>query len=320
LTGGRVIVLGGTGFVGRHVCAALTAAGHDVLAIASNPLADPPARLLTLDLLGLDVADLTALLVAERAGAVVNATGAVWGVTDDEMVRVHVTLVKRMIAAIAAMPWRARLVQLGSMYEYGPVPAGVPIGESTPPRPATLYSETKLLGSQAVQDAAKAGDADGVVLRISNAIGPGVPRRSLPGQVCEQLLAAAGTGRPAVLRLAPLRDQRDFVDVGDLAQAIRAAIWASVGGRVINIGSGRVVSVRTLVDLLIAASGIPAEVIEVEPAHKPRSAGLDWQGVDVSTARRLLGWAPRRRLEESLPAVWNAFVDSAGRPALRVGR
>jgi nucleoside-diphosphate-sugar epimerase len=236
------------------------------------------------------------------------------------MVRVHVTLVKRMIAAIAAMPWRARLVQLGSMYEYGPVPAGVPIGESTPPRPATLYSETKLLGSQAVQDAAKAGDADGVVLRISNAIGPGVPRRSLPGQVCEQLLAAAGTGRPAVLRLAPLRDQRDFVDVGDLAQAIRAAIWAPVGGRVINIGSGRVVSVRTLVDLLIAASRIPAEVIEVEPAHKPRSAGLDWQGVDVGTARRLLGWAPRRRLEESLPAVWNAFVDSAGRPALRVGR
>ncbi|GIG63091.1 reductase [Longispora fulva] len=308
----NVVVLGGTGFVGRHLCAAFVAAGHDVLAIASNRVSDPPSRLLTMDLLALDTAALTVLFVAERTDIVVNATGAVWGVTDDEMARVHVTLVEHVLDAMAAMPGGPRLVQLGSMYEYGPAPRGVAIGEDVPTRPTTWYSQTKLAGSDAVLTAARSGRVDGIVLRVSTAVGSGAPADSLPGRVCAQLLAAAAD-EPAVVRLTPLRDVRDFVDVRDVADAVVAAATAPVGGRVINIGSGTVVPVRRLVDLLVEASGLDAEVVEVPAAGPSRAGdGLAWQEVDIATARRLLDWTPRRGLEDSAREVWAARLVREG--------
>jgi dTDP-6-deoxy-L-talose 4-dehydrogenase [NAD(P)+] len=289
------------------------------VAVASTPLTGLSARLLHLDLLAVPAAELAALLAAERAGVVVNATGGVWGVSEADLVRLNFTLVNHVLDAVRAMPWRTRLVHLGSMHEYGPVPPDRSIDETTPVRPASEYGRTKLLGSQAVLAASHAGQVDGVVLRISNAIGPGTPPASLLGQVSEQLVAAAGTGGPARLRLAPLRARRDFVDVGDIAEAVRSATAAAVAGQVINIGSGRAVSVRVLVDLLVAASGIPAQVVEVERAgadREPvRGAGVAWQRVDIRTAERLLGWAPRRRLEDSVRDLWRSVAGLTMRTA-----
>ncbi|MCK2221090.1 NAD(P)-dependent oxidoreductase [Actinomadura sp. ATCC 31491] len=315
---GRVLVLGGTGFIGGHLCTAFAQAGDDVLAVASGPVTAPPVPLLALDLLELAVPDLTALLITERATAVVNATGAVWGATDEDMTAVHAVLVERLVAAAADVPWRPRLIQLGSMYEYGPVPQGRPVDEATDTRPVSWYGSTKLRGSRAVLAASRQGRVNGLVLRVSNTIGPGVPRDSLLGRTCEQLLAAGGDG-PAVLHFTPLQDERDFVDISDVVRAVRAAVAAPVSGQVLNIGGGRVVGVRRLVEMLIAVSGIAAHVVETAPPDEEsravRSVGLGWVQADISAARRLLGWAPQRPLEESLHAIWHAAAIGAARRA-----
>ena len=261
---------------------------------------------MALDLAGADLATLTGMLAAMRPRVVVNAAGAVWGVSDEELTASNVTLVRRLVAAMAGLPWRPRLVHLGSVHEYGPVPAGTPIREDTQPRPVSPYGRTKLLGTDAVLAAGWAGDIDATVLRVVNVSGPGTPARSLLGQVAHQLLAARdGTGR-AVLRLAPLRAHRDFVDVRDIAEAVCAASAASDPGPVANIGRGEAVSVRWLVDQLIAESGVPAEVIEHDgqSAEAERGSGIEWQQVDIGTARRRLCWRPRRGLAESLAALW----------------
>jgi nucleoside-diphosphate-sugar epimerase len=73
--------------------------------------------------------------------------------------------------------------------------------------------------------------------------------------------------------------------------------------------------VRWLVDTLIEASGIPARVVETaEPAGGAhRGAGIDWQQIDPTTARRLLGWRPAWELTDSLRALWES---AAPRPVL----
>jgi dTDP-6-deoxy-L-talose 4-dehydrogenase [NAD(P)+] len=86
-----------------------------------------------------------------------------------------------------------------------------------------------------------------------------------------------------------------------------------VRGAVVNIGRGQAVSVRWLVDTLIAASGLPARVVEqAAPAAAARGAGIEWQQVDPSTARRLLGWRPAWALTDSVRALWEARAAAAG--------
>jgi nucleoside-diphosphate-sugar epimerase len=309
---GAGLVLGGTGFIGREVCAALAAAGYPVVAVSRHAAPVEAARCVALDLSTSTPDDLEALLRKECPAVVVNAAGAVWGVGPAQLVASNVALVRHLVTSLSRLPVRPRLVHLGSAHEYGPVPAGTPIRESTPTRPTSPYGRTKLRGSRQILAASRSGRIDAVVLRVVNVTGPGTPDASLLGQVAAQLAAAARERRTAVLRLAPLRARRDFVDVRDLADAVLAAARAPASGEAVNIGRGRAVSVRWLVRSLIAASGTPAEVIEEEDPHAApgRSAGIEWQQVDPSLARVRLGWWPRRTLADSLRALW----ERAGAP------
>jgi nucleoside-diphosphate-sugar epimerase len=66
------------------------------------------------------------------------------------------------------------------------------------------------------------------------------------------------------------------------------------------------VSVRSLVDLLVDVSGVPARVLERDEPPAP----ADWLRVDIQPAEALLGWHPRRSLEDAVRALWN---DNGGR-------
>ncbi|MFH8409683.1 NAD-dependent epimerase/dehydratase family protein [Streptomyces sp. NPDC018019] len=290
-----VVVLGATGFVGRHLCAAFAAAGWAVTGVArGTPAVPPPYRTVALDLVRAAPERITRLLAECGAQVVVNAAGAVWGVGEDEMALANTVLVRRLVAAVAALPDRPRLVQLGSVHEYGPGPRRG-ITEDTPARPVTPYGRSKLAGGLAVLEAARAGRVDGLVLRVSNVSGPGTDPVSLLGRVARHLTAAS----PGALRLAPLLAHRDFVDVRDVADAVLAAAGSPATGRVVNIGGGRAVPVRDLVTRLTELAGRGTEIVEA-PAPGGRPPEAEWQRMDIGLARTLLGWRPRRSLDDSL--------------------
>jgi len=301
-----VVVLGATGFVGRHVCAAFHAAGWEVVGVArTEPVTPVPYRHETLDLVDAEPARLSRLLADTGARTVVNGAGAVWAVTAEQMQSANTDLVVRLVVAASGLARPPRLIQLGSVHEYGPVPRGVDIREDTRPAPVAAYGRTKLAGGQAVLTAAAAGDLDGVVLRIANISGPGAPGTSLLGKVAHHLATSAdrlATGdAPEPLRLTPLLAHRDFVDVRDVAEAVLAAAEAGseVSGRVVNIGRGEAVGMRPLVDRMIELSGLDV-VLDEQPTTGPQRGDSEWQQLDIGLARELLGWGPRRSLDESL--------------------
>ncbi|MER7794089.1 NAD(P)-dependent oxidoreductase [Streptomyces sp. NPDC097640] len=302
-----VLVLGGSGYLGRHICSAFGAAGARVVRVSRSGVDGDGVngggvdgdgcRSVRLDLTEAEPAELARLCADTRARVLVNASGAVWGGGERRMAEANTELVGRLAGAVAGLPDRPRLIHLGSAYEYGPADPGTSIGEDWPTAPTTVYGRTKLRGSQAVLRAAHELGVDGVVLRVGVACGPGAPGNSLAGVVAAHLAA----GRDE-LRLAPLHDHRDLVDVRDVADAVVAAALApshAVAGRVVNIGSGRAVPVRALVDLMISLSGLPVRVVEDPALHRTRSDAA-WQRLDIGRARRLLGWSPRRALRESV--------------------
>ncbi|WDZ83468.1 NAD-dependent epimerase/dehydratase family protein [Micromonospora cathayae] len=304
----NIAVLGGTGWVGRHLCALLAEEGHRVLAVARNPVrhrGGPGFRALDLDTA--TTATIADLLYAERIGVVVNATDGAnatdgWDRSPAELACVNVDAVHRLLAAVTRLPWTPRLVHIGTIHEYGPVPPGTAVDEATPPRPATAYARTKLAGSQAVLDASARGAVDGIVLRLTNVCGPYPSPVSFPGKLLD-LLRDAAAGRTAELTVTG--DRRDFVDVRDVAEATARAVRSPVAGCAVNIGQGVAVEIRDLVTHLIDVAELPAAAVAVR--ERPVSGfGGDWIQSDIRLARRLLGWRPRFGLRESLRDMWVA--------------
>jgi dTDP-6-deoxy-L-talose 4-dehydrogenase [NAD(P)+] len=302
---GRAVVLGGTGFVGRHIADALTRAGQAVTVVSRRA---GGAGAVAMDLTTSSPQAVAEVLDELRAGVVVNAAGCYWGLPEDDMRTSFVTLTERVLAALPRTACRPRLIQLGTVMEYAPTPPGVRLTEAAPIGPTGGYGRTKLAATEAVLAAMTAG-VDAVVLRITNSVGPGAHRSSLLGKVAYALLDARGTGRPATLELAPLRAQRDYLDVRDLGDAVAAAATApKAPGSVVNIGTGRAVPVRDLVNGLVEVSGHEAHIIEREPpSGSPVSPGAtaEWLEVDPGTAHRLLGWTATRTLKGALSDFWS---------------
>lgn len=285
-----VVVLGSTGFIGSHIRRAFAETGARVVGMSRGGE-------VRLDLTTATPAAIAAVFASVDADVVVNATGMVWSAGLERMRSVNGDLVQRVVTAVAGMDRPVRVIQLGSAYEYGQVPFGSVIAESTPAVPDTDYGRTKLIGTEALISSG----VDGAVLRLAVASGPGAPPGSLLGVVARHL-AQVAQGSAADLSLAPLRAHRDVVDVRDVADAVVAAALAPgrLAGEVINIGRGSAVPVRWLVDLMIAQSGLPVRVTYTEGHGGSVRSDAEWLSLDVSKAARLLGWRPVRSLETSL--------------------
>ncbi|MEV6014622.1 MULTISPECIES: NAD(P)-dependent oxidoreductase [unclassified Streptomyces] len=310
VTGLSVVVLGGTGFLGRRIGAACAAHGarvHLVSRAAPASAAAPGVSAVGLDLVTASPREIAELFAAARPDVVVNAAGRAWQADEAQMAAGNAELVERVLTALAGLPGpQVRLVQLGTVHEYGAGAPDTATAEDHEPAPVTPYGRTKLLGTRAVLRATGEREVEGVVLRLANVIGAGVPRGSLFGRVAAHLGEAARADargeKPAELRLPALRAARDLVDADDVTAAVLAAATApaaDVAGQVINVGRGTAVPMRALVDRMVELSGLELPVAE-EAERSGSRTDVPRQCLDISRARRLLGWTPLRGLDDSL--------------------
>jgi NDP-hexose 4-ketoreductase len=317
----RVLVIGASGFLGRHVRDAAAAAGLDVCTAGRSPLPDSREHV-QFDLATADPAELAATLADLAPDVVVNCAGATGGDVGD-LAAANVTGTAVLVRALRRTGRAIRLVHLGSAAEYGPSEPGTAVPESAPARPAGAYGATKLAATRLIELGRSTG-LDAVVLRVFNPVGPGAPDTILPGRLVGELRAATAEGR--AVRLGPLDAVRDFVDVRDVADAAVAAACAPfLPAAVINVGSGTGVPVRTLVRELVAISGYDGSVTEGDEVvtaggpggrdgrdRAPGAApGLSWQQADIARAGRDLDWQPRRDLATSLADLWEECLAPA---------
>jgi NDP-hexose 4-ketoreductase len=292
------IVFGANGFIGSHVAGAMRSQpGIEVVGAGlGTPLPGLEAGWLDLDLLAGD-GRLEAGLRAVRPDLVVNCTGATEG-SAAQLVRLNVLTTAALLEALDRSGLPARFVHLGSAAEYGPGPAGLPVVETACARPVSPYGISKLAATQLVVAAASAG-RDAVVLRVFNALGPGMPPGSLPGNALRRLTEAVARSAPRI-EMGPLGAVRDFVDVRDIAAAVVAASLApSLDAPIVNVGSGVAHTARDLVLALAERVGFGGEIGEAA-AGSPRSSDVPWQVADVSLSARVLGWRARWDLRASV--------------------
>jgi dTDP-L-rhamnose 4-epimerase len=179
----------------------------------------------------------------------------------------------------------------------------VPTPETKPPALSSVYALTKYDQERLCLIFGAAYDVPTVALRFFNVYGP------------RQALSNPYTGVLAIFASRLLNDRpplvyedgaqrRDFVSVKDVARACRLALERDgANGRVVNIGSGRSVSVNEIADKLAAHLG---KEIEPELTGKARAGDIRHCFADVSLARELLGFEARVELADGMAelATW----------------
>lgn len=309
----KVLLVGAGGFLGRHVFDLLTGQPGVRVRTASRSVPVDAVRAdragetgeggHVLVNLGTDGPDRVGSVLTDlRPDVVVNCAGAISGDTA-ELTATNIRGPASLVQAMLRYTPAARLIHLGSAAEYGVTKRGAPISEVIPARPVGEYGATKLAGTELVTLARSAG-LDALTLRVFNPVGPGAPASNLPGRLAAEIIRARAEGDE--VRLGPLDAVRDFVDARDVADAVWAAIIAPTLDRpVLNVGSGRGVPVRELVDILVPISGFSGKIVE-SAEGSARSATVPWQQADISAIREVLGWRPSTSLVGSLNDLWQA--------------
>jgi UDP-glucose 4-epimerase len=303
--GRRVLVTGGSGFIGRRVVRALLDGGADVTVADKRPFPDVGQQGGGVRTVLGDLCDPPVVAEAVRPG------------TD---VIIHLAAVTRVLPSIEdpAGTYRVNVDATASLLEQarihgvgtflfastnavtGNVGRAV-ISEQVPLRPLTPYGATKAAAEMLIGAYAACYGMAGCSLRFSNVYGPGMQEKD---SFVPRLMRAArdGTG---VQVYGDGTQVRDLVHVDDIVAGVFLAWRAGLSGPLI-LGAGESVSVNDVVEAARGVTGceIPVQNVPPKPGEMPAVI------VDISAARAI-GYEPAHDLKSGLSTVWPEFSEAA---------
>lgn len=187
----------------------------------------------------------------------------------------------------------------GSSEEYGLVlPDEVPIKETNPLRPLSPYAVSKVAQDLLAYQYFRSYGLKTVRTRGFNHTGPRRGEVFVTSNFAKQIASIEAGLREPVIRVGNLDAQRDFTDVRDMVRAYWLAVSEATPGEVYNLASGRAVTIRELLDQLLALSDTEVEV-QVDP-DRLRPSDVEILLGDYSKFRSDTGWEPSIPLEQTL--------------------
>lgn len=309
----RIIITGATGFLGGALARDLARDGAEVIGLGRDPAKLAALRQDRVTAFPVDLGQVGAEIgpVAEKIGAAdalvhCAALSSAWGpLADFKAANVEGT---RTAIALARAAGVRRFVQISTPSVYFAPRDQIAVTEAMRlPRPVNAYAATK---AEAETLAWVAGDICPVILRPRGIYGAG-DTALLP-----RLLDAARRGPLPLMRGGAA--EIDLTHVDDVVAAIRAVLDApeEICGETFNISSGEPRAVREIVEAVARATETPvrwqrvpwrvaltaawaSEALSRSNGPEPRltryKVGLFAfrQSLDVSKARRMLGWSPQ---------------------------
>lgn len=298
----RIAVTGASGFVGRWLVAELDRAGHVVFPTPTVrvDVRDPAAiRAWFADARPDAVAHLAAVAAPREVAVDPSAASAI-----------AVGGTRHIIDALAATSPTGVVLVVGSSEVYGR-PVRLPLVESMPLAPETPYARVK---AQQESTALAYGRSMGirvVATRSFNHTGPGQRTAFAIPAFAARIVEAQRSGAPT-FAVGNLDVRRDISDVRDVVVAYRLLIEhaaeneAAGPGLVVNVGSGRAVRLRDVVDALVRKAGGGVEPV-MDPSLVHTGAAPEIRA-DTKLLRATTGWQPRIDLDQTLADVLAAAV------------
>lgn len=300
-----IVVVGGTGFVGKNLLAALHTSGRRALSVSRLPdqaflnSHAPSIETMTISEFHADPAaalfDCTAVVYLASTSTPGSNLDTPWQEIEE-----NVTPLLKMLKAVQNFSPAAHCVLLSSGGTvYGQVRGVEVISEDTPLAPISAYGMGKRMMESASEFMAAHHGLRTTILRPANPVG--LWQKSRSQGIVGVLLRAAASGADFPMQ-GTGSAVRDYFDVDDLCDAIMKVLdhpEKSVG-QTFNVGSGSGRSVREIVDLVTRVTGqhISAKNVPARPSDVERVV------LDTSRISAALGWRPVRSLEDTIQKVW----------------
>jgi UDP-glucose 4-epimerase len=307
MRGSRVLVIGGMGFIGINLTAALVESGARVAVLTPNRSKhDQDAS--AFEQKGVDIVEgdlrnqsLIDKLVAGQTHIfnLSGQSGAVRSMEDpwtDLDVNLRGNLV--LLETLRSQNRDAKVVFAGSRLQYGH-PDHVPVAEDAAKHPLCLHAIHKQTVEQYLELYARLFGIRYAIARITNPYGPGQPRSRSAYGVINRMIHQAIADRPLTI-YGDGAQQRDYVHIDDVIDAllVMAASPAS-DGRAYNVASGTGISLIDLAKQIIAIAGA-GRIEHVEWPELARQIETGDFIADISRIRDELGWQPRIALGAGL--------------------
>ena len=311
--GCRVCVTGGAGFIGSHLCDALTALGAEVTVIddlSTGARENLQQLAASVRLVEGSILDPAALREAMSGAAIIFHQAALTSVpasVEQPLAyhEVNATGTLRILEAARqaaappgtpGTPGTPRIVYAASSSVYGDCDDDT-LTERVSPRPLSPYAVSKYTGELLLRTYALCYGISGVSLRYFNIFGPRQRPDSAYAAVIPQFARALLRGeRPTVY--GDGTQTRDFTHVANAVRAnlLAGATTTPLAGEAVNIACGTKTSVLELLDKIAAALGA-APGHDLAPA---RIGDVLHSRADISAATRLLGYEPVTDLDAGL--------------------
>lgn len=324
----RVLLTGGAGFLGSHILLKLLAKQHEILVLDNfcnsseislahvKKLSNCAFNILNGDIR--DSVDTMESIVDFRPNCVIHCAGLKSvSESQERPVDYYRTNVQGSLNIIKAMDAAncTKLIFSSSATVYG-VPKYLPIDESHPITPVSVYGRTKVVVEEMIKDWVAVDPVrSAIILRYFNPVGAhysgelGESPLSIPNNLMPVIADVACGVRPLLsifgdnFQTADGTGVRDFIHVEDLAEGHLAAmthIKSICGVDVFNLGSGQGHSVLEMIAAFENASNsvVPYRIVG------RRIGDVDSSFADPRKARNKLGWEARLTLDEMCADVW----------------
>jgi GDP-4-dehydro-6-deoxy-D-mannose reductase len=177
----------------------------------------------------------------------------------------------------------------------------LPISETRIPAPVVPYGLAKYWQTATTMYYANKG-VSAVVARLFNLVGTGTPTRLSVGAFAEQLRRIREGEEEPLLVVGDLSPRRDFIDVADASLALTALAATPGASGVYNVCSGRSVSMKEVLDLMISEAGVEVQ-IAIDDARLRYRGEIPESVGDPSRLIGATGWKPVIPLRESLAGM-----------------
>lgn len=302
MKGELVLVTGGAGFIGSHLCEALLQDGYrvrvlDDLSKGKIENVPPECELIQGSILDESSVDKTLKGVDHicHQAAIVSVRGSVERFDEDARTNLMGTL---LVLKMASRYRIRKFVYASSMAVYADSPEPLPMPEQHPTIPLSPYGIAKRAAEQYVMLLGPPFGLQPVVLRYFNTFGPRQQFTPYVGVIT--IFVTRLLQRQSITIYGDGQQCRDFVHVSDVVKANILAIQnPDASGKIFNIGTGQGTTVNELAHILTRQLD-PKAVIQHDPT---RPEELRNSIADISLARQILKYTPQTKLAEQIQEV-----------------
>jgi len=315
--GKKVLITGADGFIGSHLTGELAGLGAKVRAfIFYNSFGKwgwiddiSPSLLKQIKVFYGDVRDPNRVIEAVKGQDIVFHLASLIGIpysyqAPDSYVETNVKGTLNVLNACRSSKVKC-MIHTSTSEVYGTAQY-VPIDEKHPLQPQSPYSASKIAADNLALSYYYSFGLPVSILRPFNTFGPRQSARAVIPTIISQIYSGQ-----KIIELGDLTPTRDLNYVKNTANAfIKLAESKDVKGEVFNVGSGREISIKDLVELIIKITGKKVKVVSKKERLRPKKSEVKRLLSDSSKIMQRCDWKPAVSLEEGLEITCKWIKDN----------